>query len=101
RESSIEYIKSVERVCANYGFALSYYSDNHSIFRFVAGRDEMLLHKNVYVETDGVDTQWLTVLKECNIKCCYAASPQAKGKIERAYQWIQDHAVRRCWDDKA
>jgi hypothetical protein len=64
-ESSIEHIKSLERVFTNHGFPLSYYSDNHSIFRFVAGRDDMLLHKNAYVQTDGVDTQWLQVLKEC------------------------------------
>jgi hypothetical protein len=99
-ESSIEHIKSLERVFTNHGFPLSYYSDNHSIFRFVAGRDDMLLHKNAYVQTDGVDTQWLQVLKECNVKQHYALSPQAKGKIERPYQWIQDHIVRRCFSDK-
>jgi hypothetical protein len=99
-ESSIEHIKSLERVFTHHGFPLSYYSDNHSIFRFVAGRDDMLLHKNSYIETDGIDTQWLQVLKECNVKQRYALSPQAKGKIERPYQWIQDHLVRRCVSDK-
>jgi hypothetical protein len=66
----------------------------------VAGRDEMLLHKNAYTQTDGIDTQWLQVLKECNVRQHYALSPQAKGKIERPYQWIQDHIVRRCVSDK-
>jgi hypothetical protein len=99
-ESSIEHIKSLERVFTHHGFPLKYYSDNHSIFRFVAGRDEMLLHKNAYIETDGVDTQWLQVLKECGVKQSYALSPQAKGKIERPYQWVQDHIIRRCFSDK-
>jgi hypothetical protein len=99
-ESSIEHIKSLERVFTHHGFPLKYYSDNHSIFRFVAGRDEMLLHKNAYVETDGIDTQWLQVLKECGVKQNYALSPQAKGKIERPYQWVQDHIIRRCFSDK-
>jgi hypothetical protein len=26
----------------------------------------------------------------------YALSPQAKGKIERPYQWLQDRIVRTC-----
>jgi len=99
-ERSIEHIKSLERVFTKHGFPLKYYSDNHSIFRYVAGRDEMLLHQNHYIETDGIDTQWLAVLKECGVKQSYALSPQAKGKIERPYQWVQDHIVRRCYGDK-
>jgi micrococcal nuclease len=27
----------------------------------------MLLHKNAYIESDGIDTQWLQVLKECGV----------------------------------
>jgi hypothetical protein len=39
-------------------------------------------------------------LKECNVKQRYALSPQTKGKIERHYQWVQDHLIRRCVSDK-
>jgi hypothetical protein len=99
-ESSMEHIKSLERVFTNHGFPYSYYTDSHSIFRFVAGRDDMLFHKNYYVPNDGVDTQWLQVLKECGVIRRNALSPQAKGKIERPYQWLQDHIVRRCMSDK-
>jgi len=98
-ENSIEHIKSLERVFTNHGFPYSYYVDSHSIFRFVSGRDDMLFHKNYYVPTDGVDTQWLQVLKDCGVQKRNALSPQAKGKIERPYQWIQDHVVRRCMSD--
>jgi hypothetical protein len=49
---------------------------------------------------DDINIQWLQVLKECNIKQHYALSRQAKDKIERFYQWIQDHLVRRCISDK-
>jgi len=99
-ESSIEHIKSLERVFIHHGFPLSYYVDSHSIFRFVAGRDNMLLHKNAYIQTDGIDTQWQQVLKDCLVEKRNALSPQAKGKVERPYQWIQDHVVRRCISDK-
>ena len=30
------------------------------------------------------------------IKPIYALSPQAKGKIERPYRWLQDHLIRTC-----
>jgi hypothetical protein len=97
---SIEHIKSLERVFMQHGFPYSYYVDNHSIFRFVAGRDDMLFHKSYYVQTDGVDTQWQQVLKDCGVQKRNALSAQAKGKVERPYQWIQDHIVRRCVSDR-
>ena len=37
--------------------------------------------------------------KELNIQSTYALSPQAKGKIERPYQWLQDRVVRRSSKD--
>jgi hypothetical protein len=94
RESTVEHIKSLERVFTKYGIPLSYYTDSHSIFRFVAGRDDVL--KSVYLKTEQAQTQWEEVLLDCGVKRIYALSPQAKGKIERPYQWIQDHLVRRC-----
>ena len=36
------------------------------------------------------------VLAELGIKIIYALSPQAKGKIERPYGWLQDRIVRTC-----
>jgi hypothetical protein len=31
------------------------------------------------------------------VKVAYALFPQAKGKIERPYRWIQDRLVRTCY----
>jgi len=36
------------------------------------------------------------VLDECKVKPIYAISPQARGKIERPYRWLQDRIVRTC-----
>ncbi|MDD5015349.1 MAG: hypothetical protein PHW73_09700 [Atribacterota bacterium] len=36
-------------------------------------------------------------MDECRVKEIYALSPQAKGKIERPYTWIQDRLVRTCY----
>jgi hypothetical protein len=35
-------------------------------------------------------------MNECRVKPIYALSPQAKGKIERPYRWLQDRVVRTC-----
>jgi len=40
------------------------------------------------------------VLSDLNVDVTYALSPQAKGKIERPYQWMQDRVVRTCARDK-
>lgn len=68
--------------------------DCHSIFRFVQGRDSFW--RKHHKITDEADPQWKQVLYDCNVKIIYALSPQAKGKIERPYQWLQDRLVRTC-----
>ena len=93
-ESTIAHIQALQSVVTKYGVPLAYYTDCHSIFRYVKGRDQR--HKIYEKFTDDVDPQWKQVVKECNIKPIYALSPQAKGKIERPYGWLQDHLIRTC-----
>jgi hypothetical protein len=93
-ESTWAHIAALESVFLKYGLPLRYYVDSHSIFRFVRGRDP--LHYEQHVLTDGIDPQWKQVLLDCNVELTYALSPQAKGKIERPYRWIQDRLVRTC-----
>jgi len=95
RETTWEHILALEDVLLKYGFPLAYYVDSHSIFRFVQGRDSFW--RNHYKLTDEVDSQWKQVLDDCRVKVTYALSPQAKGKIERPYRWIQDRLVRTCY----
>jgi len=95
RETTWEHILALEAVLLKYGFPLAYYVDSHSIFRFVQGRDSFW--RNHYKLTDEADPQWKQVLEDCRIKVTYALSPQAKGKIERPYRWIQDRLVRTCY----
>jgi hypothetical protein len=49
-----------------------------------------------HTKTDEADPQWKQVLQDLRIKVVYALSPQAKGKIERPYRWLQDRIVRTC-----
>ena len=53
-----------------------------------------------YKFTDEADPQWKQVLNDCGVKVTYALSPQAKGKIERPYRWIQDRLVRACYRER-
>ena len=95
RETTWEHILALEDVLLKYGFPLAYYVDSHSIFRFVQGRDSFW--RNHYRLTDELNPQWKQVLDDCRVKVTYALSPQAKGKIERPYRWIQDRLVRTCY----
>ena len=95
RETTWEHILALEDVLLKYGFPLAYYVDSHSIFRFVQGRDSFW--RNHYKLTDEVNPQWKQVLDDCRVKVTYALSPQAKGKIERPYRWIQDRLARTCY----
>ena len=94
KETSWAHISALQTVVLTYGAPFLYYVDSHSIFRFVQGRDS--LWRKHYTLTDEADPQWKQVMNDCNIKVTYALSPQAKGKIERPYGWLQDRLVRTC-----
>ncbi len=96
-ESNWAHIKALESTFLRYGLPMSYYVDNHSIFRFVRKRDEIWYRHNK--TTDEATPQWKHVLNDCKVKVIYALSPQAKGKVERPYRWLQDHIVRLCARD--
>ena len=92
KETSWQHILALKEVFLTWGTPFSYYVDSHSIFRFVQGRDSMW--RKHYLVTDEADTQWKMVIDECRVKAIYALSPQARGKIERPYPWLQDRIVR-------
>jgi hypothetical protein len=94
KETSWAHIVALETMILTHGLPFSYYVDSHSIFRFVQGRDSFWRKHQTL--TDETDPQWKQVLYDCNVKIIYALSPQAKGKIERPYQWLQDRLVRTC-----
>jgi len=93
-ETSWDHIFALENVILRYGFPYSYYVDSHSIFRFVQKRDSFW--RTHHKLTDDVDPQWKQVLNDCQVKITYALSPQARGKVERPYSWLQDRIVRTC-----
>jgi len=95
KETTWTNILALKIVILRYGIPYAYYVDSYSVYRFVQGRDS---HWRTHHQlTDGVDTQWKQVLNDCGVRVKYALSPQAKGKIELPYRWIQDRLVRSCY----
>jgi hypothetical protein len=93
-ETSWAHIQAVQYLMQQFGIPHRYYVDNLRVFRFVQHRDS--LWKNLVLGTDDVNTQWRQVLALMKTDVIYALSPQAKGKIERPYRWLQDRLVRTC-----
>ena len=100
RESSWAHIEALYSVFTRFGCPLKYYSDQHSIFRYVKDRDQERNWNNFSKFTDDISPQWKKVLETCSVDLTYALSPQAKGKIERPYRWIQDRIVRIAAKEK-
>lgn len=94
RDISLAHIRTLQTVFLRFGLPLNFYVDCDSIFKFIRGRDE--LHYKHHLQTDESMPQWKQVCQDCQVKVINALSPQAKGKVERPYGWIQDHLVRIC-----
>lgn len=94
KESTWAHIQAAQALMQTYGIPLYYYVDSLRVFRFVQGRDSVW-RKHV-LQTDDVDTQWGKMMRAIGVEVIFALSPQAKGKIERPYRWLQDRIVRTC-----
>jgi transposase len=93
-ETTWGHIMALKSVVETYGVGSNYYTDNHSIFRFIE-RQETYWRTPKRTASD-IKTQWERTVKECGMGTIYAMSPEAKGKIERPYRWLQDRIVRSC-----
>ena len=83
-ESAFDYFRATRAYLEAHGKPVAFYSDKHGIFRVNAK------------EALGGDriTQFGRVLSELNIDIICANSPQAKGRIERAFGTLQDRLVK-------
>lgn len=93
KETSFDHLLTVETTIGEYDLPLSYYVDEHSIFRFVK-------HKGIHVTyTLGEDegkVQFKRALESINIGVIYAKSPEAKGKIEKQFDYFQRRLPFLC-----
>jgi len=94
QETSWAHIQAAQKLMQTFGIPLRFYVDNLRVFRFVQNRDQVW--KKHILETDDVITQWRQMMAILKVDVSYALSPQAKGKVERPYRWLQDRIVRTC-----
>lgn len=92
QETTWAHIKAAESLMQDYGLPLQYYVDSLRVFRFVQNRDSFW-RKHI-LQTDEVDPQWRQIMRILRVNVIYALSPQAEGKVERPYRWLQDRIVR-------
>lgn len=98
KETTWAHIKAAELLMRKYGLPLRYYVDSLRVFRFVQNRDSNWRKHNLV--TDEADPRWRQVMRLLGIDVTFALSPQAKGKVERPYSWLQDRIVRTCAKEK-
>jgi hypothetical protein len=94
QETTWSHIQAAQSLVQTFGLPLCYYVDNLRVFRFVQKRDSVW--RTHVLETDEADPQWRQVMRLLGVDVIHALSPQAKGKIERMYRWMQDRIVRTC-----
>ena len=84
RESFFSYAEASRAYFERHGKPAAFYSDKHGIFRVnqpSAGKGEAL-------------TQFGRAMQELDVQIICANTPQAKGRVERAYQTMQDRLVK-------
>lgn len=80
-ETTRAYLQGLRAYVLRFGRPVAFYSDRHSIFR-------------KHDPEDPTPTQFERAVRALNIAPILALSPQAKGRVERAFQTLQDRLVK-------
>ena len=81
-ETTEAYMETMRAHLVLHGRAVAYYSDRYGVFRVNRKGSE------------GELTQFARALRTLDIEAIHAHSPQAKGRVERANQTLQDRLVK-------
>jgi hypothetical protein len=82
-ETTLGYLHVLHDHVLAHGVPVALYSDKHSIFRI-----------NAKEADPDAETQFSRAARELGIECIHANSPQAKGRVERANQTLQDRLIK-------
>lgn len=80
-ETTADYLRVLRQHILTHGLPMCLYSDRHSIFRSTSPQDPQ-------------PTCFAQALERLGIEGIQASSPQAKGRVERANQTLQDRLVK-------
>ena len=81
-ESTFDYFRTTRAYLETHGKPVAFYSDKHNIFRVNNGEGGTRV------------TQFGRAMEALNIDIICANSPQAKGRVERAFGTLQDRLVK-------
>jgi len=84
-ESFFGYAQATRHYLERYGRPVAFYSDKHGVFR---------VNQNQDLGTSAGITQFGRAMQELDIQILCANTPQAKGRVERANQTLQDRLVK-------
>ncbi len=82
-ETTLGYMHVLHDHILAHGVPAALYSDKHSIFRI-----------NAKEADPDAETQFSRAARELGIECIHAHSPQAKGRVERVNQTLQDRLIK-------
>jgi len=88
-EGTFPAMDSFKRYIFIYGIPFSFYVDRHSTYKTTRQPN---LEENLKGEF--AKTQFARLLNELDVKPIFARSPQAKGRIERSFETLQDRLVK-------
>ena len=88
-EGTFPAMDSFKRYMSIYGIPFSFYVDRHSAYKTTRQPN---LEENLKGEF--AKTQFARLLNELDVKPIFARSPQAKGRIERLFETLQDRLVK-------
>lgn len=95
KESVYGHLQVVRTAIERYGRPQAYYVDQHKIFRFVEHHG---VHVQYHLGVDEVESQFKRALRMLDIGLIYTAPdyPEAKGKVERAFDYLQRRVPYLC-----
>lgn len=88
-EGTIPAMDSFRRYISRYGIPISIYADRHGTYKNKK-------KQSIEEQLSGIhaDTQFSRALRELSVNIIPAFSPQAKGRVERAFKTFQDRLVK-------
>lgn len=87
-ETTEAYMRAMRRYLSIHGRPLALYVDKHSVFKV-----NMPKNSN-QIDNEGSETQFTRAMRELEIEVINANTPQAKGRVERVNQTLQDRLVK-------
>jgi transposase len=88
-EDTTGYMLALREICQTHGLPLAVYADRHTIFQSPA---KATIEQTLAGKTPM--SQYERALSELGIRLIAAHSPQAKGRVERLFQTLQDRLVK-------